>query len=106
MSDNAEIQQQAEPQAGCFEIIGALHPVRAIQRFDGLQFNQQHVLHQQVREVFANQHVFAEHPYAVPLHNREARGTQRMSIHSHRPHHESGAKRAEHSKRTTDHLPR
>ncbi len=72
ISDNAEIQQQAEPQAGCFEIIGALHPARVIQRFDGLQFNQQHVLHQQIREVFANQHVSVEHRHAVPLHNREA----------------------------------
>jgi hypothetical protein len=76
ISDNAEIQRQAEPHAGCFETVGALRPVRAIQRFDGVQFNQQHVLHQQVREAFANQHVFVEHPRAVPVHNREARGTQ------------------------------
>ena len=39
----AEIKQQAEPQAARFEIIGALHPVRVLQRFDGLQLDQEYV---------------------------------------------------------------
>lgn len=31
----AEIKQLTEPQAGRFEIVGALHPVRVVQCFDG-----------------------------------------------------------------------
>ena len=47
----AKIKEQAEPEAGRFEIIDALHPMRVVQRLDGLQLDQQQVLDQQVWEV-------------------------------------------------------
>ena len=33
---SAEIKQEAEPRAGRFAVIGALHPVEVVQRLDGL----------------------------------------------------------------------
>ena len=36
----AKIKPQAEPETGRFEIIGALHPMRVVQSFYGLQLNQ------------------------------------------------------------------
>jgi hypothetical protein len=66
----AEIKQQAKLQAGRFEITGALHPMRVVQCFDGLPFDQKHVIDQQVRNVLANQDVFVVHPGGVSLHSR------------------------------------
>jgi hypothetical protein len=66
----AEIKQQAKLQACHFEIIGALHPVRVVQCFDGLQLDQKHVIDQQVREVLANQDVLVVHPSGVLLYSR------------------------------------
>ena len=37
----AKIKEQAEPDADRFEIIEALHPMHDVQRFDGLQLDQQ-----------------------------------------------------------------
>jgi hypothetical protein len=74
----AEIQQEAELQAGGFETIRALHAMRVVERFDSLQLNQQCVLDQQVCKVLADQHAVVVHGDATLLHNREARRTQFM----------------------------
>ena len=50
----AEIEQQAERQAGRLQIIGALHPMYVIQCPDRLQLDQKHAFDQQVRAVLAN----------------------------------------------------
>src|SRR5208337_1536992 len=48
----AEVEQ-AEPQAGCFEIVDALGAMRLVRCLDGLQLDQERRLDQQVHEVFA-----------------------------------------------------
>ena len=79
----AEVKQQAESQTGRFQIIGALHStpgssarghVRVVQRFDGLQFDQKHVVDQQVHEILTYQDVFVVQLGAVLLHSRDAGG--------------------------------
>ena len=54
----AKIKQQAQLQTGRFQIVGALHSMRVVQCFDGLQLDQTHVVDQQVNELFASQDVF------------------------------------------------
>ena len=44
----AKIKQQAELQTGRSQIIGALHSMRVVQCFDGLQLDQEHVVDQQM----------------------------------------------------------
>jgi hypothetical protein len=61
----AEIEQQAELQAGSLEIMGALHVT-----------NHSHVLDQQVGEVLADDYVIAVHLDATLLHNCAACVTQ------------------------------
>ena len=60
-----EINQQPKLLSRRFEIIGALHPVRAVWCFDGLQFDQKHVIDQRIHEVLANQDVIVAHPSGV-----------------------------------------
>jgi len=50
----AEIEQQAEMQAGCFEVIDTLGAVRLVQCFHGLQLDQKRIVDQQVNEVLAD----------------------------------------------------
>jgi hypothetical protein len=73
---SAKVQQQTRPQAGRFEIICALRPVRVVQCLDNFQLNQQHIFNQQVRKVFTNHYVIVVHRDTALLHNREAGGTQ------------------------------
>jgi hypothetical protein len=49
----ADIEQQAQRQAGRFQTIDALHPMRVTQLFDRLQLDQRHAFDQQVRAVVA-----------------------------------------------------
>ncbi len=50
----AEMEQQAEMQPGCFEVIDTLGAVRLVQCFHGLQLDQKRILDQQVNEVLAD----------------------------------------------------
>ena len=74
----AKINEQAEPETGRFEIIGALHPapgssvrghVRVVQRFGGLRFDQQ------VWEVLTDHRVIVVYPDATLAYNRDAGST-------------------------------
>jgi hypothetical protein len=71
----AEIKQQTESQTGRFQIIGALHSISVVQRSDGLQLDQTHVVDQRVHEILTYQDAFLVHLGAVLLHSREAGGT-------------------------------
>jgi hypothetical protein len=53
-----------------------VHPVRVVRCFDGRQFDQEHVIDQQIHEVLANQDVVGVHLCAVLLHGRQADGTE------------------------------
>jgi hypothetical protein len=75
----AEVKQQAESQTGRFQIIGALHPMRVVQCFDGIQLDQKHVVDQQVREILTYQDAFVVHLGAVLLHCPEVGGTDFIS---------------------------
>jgi len=83
----AEVEQQAELPAGCLEIVDALHPtpgsrarghVRVIQCFDGLQFDQQHVLDHQVHEVLVDHRAVIHDRGAALLRDSESRLAQRV----------------------------
>jgi hypothetical protein len=50
--------------------------MRVVQCLDDLQLYQQHVLNQQIREVFTNQYVIVARRDTALLHNSEARGMQ------------------------------
>ncbi len=47
----AEIEAQAEMQAGCLEMVDALDAIRLVQRLEGPQFGQQHLRNKQVHEI-------------------------------------------------------
>ena len=59
-----EINQQPKLLSRRFEIIGALHPVRAVWCFDGLQFDQKHVIDQRIRARRAATELFLDAPNA------------------------------------------
>jgi hypothetical protein len=72
----AEVQQQAEIQAGGLEIIDALKAMGLVQRFDGLQCNQNRVVHPQVYEILADHRILVSDGGTVLLRDREPRLAQ------------------------------
>jgi hypothetical protein len=68
----AEIEEQAEPEPGSFEVVDALRAVNRIQRGDRFQFNQNGVLHQQVGRIRTNDDTIMVNCDIVLLLDRQA----------------------------------
>jgi hypothetical protein len=71
-----EIDQKAKVHAGRSQIIYALRAMRAVKRLDGLQFDQDSALNQQIGKIFTDQDAFVANIRSALLLNSEPRRAQ------------------------------
>jgi hypothetical protein len=103
----AEIQEQAELETGCLEVVQALRMVRFLKRPGDLQFDYEPIFNQHVGEILANDDAVVTDPDRVLLGNTQTSlpnfVRQRVLIDLLK---ESGTQRVEHGKRTANDGPR
>lgn len=68
----AEIHQQAEMHAGCAQVVDALRAMHAVERADGLQLDQDAILHQKIDEIVADADALVVDGDAVLLRDGDA----------------------------------
>jgi hypothetical protein len=67
----AEIDQQAQPEAGCFQVVYALCAVDRIQRADSFQFDENGILDQHIGRVSTDHHAIIVDSHIVLLFDRQ-----------------------------------